>query len=126
MVSVTKTADSPFAFVFRTLWEDLICEGCARDVCRERIPVLDVLVGARLTLRAFRQDKFYSEEQERCQGKGMERLASFSSKYHKTTFGKCLPLFKDISSHLGERDGKLAIFGPQGHFFDQILKSMST
>lgn len=120
-----KTADSPFAFLFRTLWEDLICEGCVRDIFRERIPFLDVLVGARLTLQAFRQDGFYSEEQEHHRGKGMERLASFSSKYHKMTFGKCLPSFKDISSHLGEGDKKLAVFGPQGHFFDQILKSTS-
>jgi len=56
----------------------------------------------------------------------MERLASFGSKYQKMTFGKCLPLFTDISSHLGERDRKPGVFGPLGHFFDQILKSMST
>lgn len=40
----------------------------------------------------------------------MERLASFSSKYHKVTFGKHLLLLKDINGHTGEGDRKLAVF----------------
>lgn len=56
----------------------------------------------------------------------MECLASFGSKYHKMAFGKCLPLLKGISSCRGEGDRKVVVSGPQGHFFDPILKSTST
>jgi len=52
MVPVTKAADSPVASLFRTLWEDLVCEGCVRDVCRESVPFLDVRD------KAARQDGF--------------------------------------------------------------------
>lgn len=40
----------------------------------------------------------------------MERLASFSSEYRKGTFGRHLPLLKDISGHTGEGDRRLAVF----------------
>ncbi|XP_054064958.1 transcriptional adapter 2-alpha isoform X2 [Rissa tridactyla] len=80
--------------------------GAAGEICRQGIPFLDTPVGTRLTLRAFRQDGFYSEEQEHHQGRGMERLASFSN----DPFDK--PPCRGCSSYLTEPYVKCAECGP--------------
>lgn len=103
----------------------LLCSGragrissarAAQETSAGRKYPLDIVLGSRLVRWASWQDGFYSEQQEHHRGRGMERLASFSSKCHKMRFGRCVLLIKDISSHLGERDKKTAIFGPLGCF----------